>query len=409
MGKASQKARLYVGLLGLLLTLLLAACGPTPEPTRVRPTAANTAVPVMPSPTTTAQPGVTVSPTTALRHTSTPVASATSTATQVASATPTATATATVTPTSSPTSTPPAASGRGRVCAGVAQGTFSDYPWGTRLPGWYLDWRVHAAPTSIPGTEHAQMVRLSGETFYPDLATVQAAAQARPGSLWLIGNEPDVTWQDNVPPAAYAATYHTLYAALKAADPTARVAIGAVSQVTPLRLRYLEEVLAAYQAQFGVPMPVDIWNIHVFVLREEPGSWGVGLPPGMEDATDGTLWNIEDHARVELVEAQVRTFRRWMAARGEGAKPLIISEYGILMPADYGFPPDVVAAFLRGTFDYFSQAEDPNLGDPADDHRLVQRWCWYSAADTEYPTGDLFTVEDRQPTDLWPTFAAYLR
>lgn len=401
-GKASLLARLCVGLLGLLLTLLLAACAPTPEPTRVRPTAVITAVPAMPSPTTHVQP------TTALRHTPAPVASATPTATQTPSAT--ATATTTGTPTPVPTATPPpAASVRERVCAGLAQGTFSDYPWGTSLPGWYLDWRVHAAPTTLPGTEHAQMVRLSGETFYPDLATMQAAAQARPGSLWLIGNEPDVTWQDNVPPAAYAATYHTLYAALKAADPTARVAIGAVSQVTPLRLRYLEEVLAAYQAQFGVTMPVDIWNIHVFVLREEPGSWGVGLPPGMEDATDGTLWNIEDHARVELVEAQVGTFRRWMAARGEGGKPLIISEYGILMPADYGFPPDVVAAFLRGTFDYFSQAREQNLGDPADDHRLVQRWCWYSAADTVYPTGNLFTVEDQQPTDLWPTFAAYLQ
>ncbi len=253
------------------------------------------------------------------------------------------------------------------------------------------------------------MIRLSGDTFYPDLATLQAAAQAVPGALWLVGNEPDVTWQDNVPPATYATTYHTLYHALKTVDPTAQVAIGAVSQVTPLRLRYLNEVLAAYEAQFGGMMPVDVWNVHVFVLREEMGSWGVGLPPGMEDAPDGTLWSLEDHARVDLVAEQVRTFRRWMAAHGQQAKPLIISEYGVLMPADYGFEPDVVARFMTGTFDYFTEARDLALGYAADDQRLVQRWCWYSAADTVYPTGNLFTVETRQPTALWPTFAAYLR
>lgn len=337
----------------------------------------------------------------------------TATATASATSSPTSTAVPTAAPTATHTSTPippgPITGLRDRICTGIARGTFADYPWGTTLPGWYLDWRVHAAPATIPGTDHAQMVRLSGDSFYPDLATVQLAAQASPGALWLIGNEPDVTWQDNVPPAVYATTYHTLYTAIKAADPTAQVAIGAVSQVTPLRLRYLEEVLAAYTAQFGTPMPVDVWNIHVFVLREETDSWGVGLPPGMENATDGTLWNLEDHARVELVAEQVRTFRRWMAAHDQRVKPLIISEYGILMPADYGFEPLVVNAFLSDTFDYFAQARDQTTGYPTDDNRLVQRWCWYSAGDTTFPTGNLFDTESKQPTFLWPVFAGYLR
>ena len=390
----------------LLLSLALVACdaGLTPP---VIATATNASIPVA-TQATQAFPVVPTS-TPPARQTPRP-ATATPTVVTVA---PSATRAVTVTPAVTLTTAPPTSMHdsalRSRICAGVAQGSFTDYPWGAALPGWYLDWHVHSQADNIPGTEHAQMVRLSGSSFYPDLNTLRAAAQASPGALWLIGNEPDVAWQDNIPPAIYATTYHTLYTALKAADPRARIAIGAVSQVTPLRLRYLEKILEAYTAQFGAPMPVDVWNTHVFVLREERDSWGVGLPPGMEDATDGTLWNLEDHARVDLVAEQVRTFRRWMAQHGQGAKPLIISEYGILMPADYGFEPPVVAAFMNGTFDYFARARDQALGDPTDDYRLVQRWCWYSVADTTFPTGNLFDVESQQPTALWPTFAAYLR
>ena len=47
------------------------------------------------------------------------------------------------------------------------------------------------------------------------------------------------------------------------------MAIGGVSQVTPLRLDYLERVLAAYEKQYGQPMPVDVWNVHTFILREQ--------------------------------------------------------------------------------------------------------------------------------------------
>jgi hypothetical protein len=41
------------------------------------------------------------------------------------------------------------------------------------------------------------MVRTFGGTISPDLSVIQAAARRNPGSLWLIGNEPDVAAQDN--------------------------------------------------------------------------------------------------------------------------------------------------------------------------------------------------------------------
>jgi hypothetical protein len=300
---------------------------------------------------------------------------------------------------------------RFRWGVGVAIGPISRYNIDPLRLGWYLDWRARADPPRPGGLEYVQMVRLKGGVLRPDAETLAAIARANPGSLWLVGNEPDVKWQDNVEPAAYARLYHQAYTAIKGADPTARVAIGGVSQPTPLRMRYLEAVLAAYREQFGAAMPVDVWNVHNFILREERGSWGVDIPPGLPDDR-GILYEIDDSGNLEAFRRQIWDFRRWMAAQGYGGWPLIVSEYGIPMPEDYGFPPERVVAFLRGTFEFFLTATDPALGDPADGYRLVQRWCWYSLDDTTYPTGRLFDPQTGAMTVVgegWASMVAQWR
>jgi hypothetical protein len=98
-----------------------------------------------------------------------------------------------------------------------------------------------------------------------------------------------------------------------------------------------------------------------------------------------------------------------MAQHGYQNHPLIVSEYGILMPADYGFPPERVAAFLTGSFEFFLTATDPALGYPADGYRLVQMWCWYSldAPADYYPTGNIYDPQTKQLTavgDAWREF-----
>lgn len=227
--------------------------------------------------------------------------------------------------------------------------------------------------------------------------------------MWLIGNEPDVKWQDNLEPAAYAWLYHEAYTTVKNADPTAQIAIGGVSQPTPLRMRYLDAVLASYKAQFGTDMPIDVWNVHAFVLREERGSWGVDIPPGLPDKY-GQLYEIDDSDNMDIFRQQIIDFRRWMAERGYQNDPLIVSEYGILMPEDYGFPPDRVVAFLRSSFDFFLTAADPALGYPNDGYRLVQAWCWYSlnAPEYIYPTGNLFDSETGQITAVGQGWIEYV-
>lgn len=297
--------------------------------------------------------------------------------------------------------------GRPRWGVGVPIGPISKYPIAPLRLGWYLDWRARPDPPQPGGVEYVQMVRLRDGALRPDAEAIAAIARANPGSLWLIGNEPDVKWQDSVEPAVYARLYHEAYWAIKGADPTAQVAIGGVAQPTPLRLRYLDMVLEAYRAQFGAEMPVDVWNVHNFLLREERGSWGVDIPPGLPDRR-GVLYEVDDSGNLEAFRRQIWDFRRWMATRGFRGRPLIVSEYGIPMPEDYGFPPERVVAFLRATFEFFLTAADPALGDPTDGGRLVQRWCWYSLDDITYPTGNLFDPQTGALTAVGEGWVKYI-
>lgn len=296
---------------------------------------------------------------------------------------------------------------RSRVCVAVPgpDVALKDFDWQGAAPGWWLNWNVLSQPPA--GVPFAQMVRVPAGELHPAPAILQATARHNPGALWLIGNEMDVAWQDNATPDQYAQAYAAAYTAIKTGDPTAQVAIGGVSQPTPLRLAYLDQVLAAYRKQTGAAMPVDMWNVHAFVLREERDSWGVGIPPGLSE-DQGLLREIAEHADLALFEAQIMAFREWMAARGFRNKPLIVSEYGVLMPAEYGFPPETVIGFMKATFDFFLSAVDAKTGYPADDDRLVQAFCWYSAADPVYATSNLFDPDTRAPTPLGEAYHEYM-
>jgi hypothetical protein len=286
-------------------------------------------------------------------------------------------------------------------------GEMADYDWGAGAPGWYVNWAVVPDPADTGDVRFIQLVRTRRGGVYPNLAILQLAARRNPGSLWLIGNEPDVIVQDDATPEQYAKSYGIAYRAIKEADPSAQVAIAGVAQPTPLRMAYLDRVLEAYRQQYGEEMPVDVWNVHAYILREERDSWGVGIPPGME-GDQGKLYEIEQHADMDIFRQQVADFRRWMAERGQRDKPLIVSEYGLLMPEDYGFPPDKVSRFLIETFDYFLEARDGETGYPADDNRLVQIFCWFSVAMPDYPTSDLFDAVTHTITPVGKAFRSYV-
>jgi len=300
--------------------------------------------------------------------------------------------------------------GRARFGVGAPGDSIIRYAVDQLGAGWYLDWHTNARPARPGGIEFVQMVHVRQGVLSPDAKTIAAVARSVPGSLWLVGNEPDRTvWQDDATPVQYATAYHQAYQAIKQADPTAMVAIGGVLQPTPLRLRYLDAVLAVYQERYGTPMPVDVWNTHNFIAREEQGSWGAEIPPGLSDAgVQGVLREVDDSDSLDIFKSQIWAFRQWMRDHGQQNKPLIVSEYGILMPPDYGFGQERVRHFLYGAFDFFLSAQDPALGYPPDENRLVQRWCWYSLADAGYPTGNLFDPQTFQMTPLGEAWREYV-
>lgn len=279
--------------------------------------------------------------------------------------------------------------------------------WSRRLgAGWYLDWSVHPRP-GLLAPQHWQMVRMTPDCLLPDRETIRQIAQAFPGLVWVLGNEPDVIWQDNLTPETYARRYHDLYYLIKGLDPTASVAIAGISQATPLRLAYLDRVLRGYERLYGEHLPVDWWTVHGFVLREERNSWGVGIPPGF-NVQRGMLYEIIDHDRLLLFQQHIIAFRTWMAQRGYRDKPLALTEFGILMPEEYGFPPEQVADYLETTFTWLLDAQDPQIGYPADDNRLVQRWAWFSLADPLYASSDLAILEQDRLTATGERFRQFV-
>ena len=327
--------------------------------------------------------------------------------------------------------------------------------------GWYVDWRVNTGAVRPGGMEYMPMVRVHQDltcpiyttpdrvacpyvtpyryTMYPDAATVASAASATPGLTWLIGNEMDrLDWegggQDEMLPEVYARAYKEIRDIIKAADPTAKIAIGGVIQVTPLRLKYLTTVWDKYKEFYGADMPVDVWNIHAFIVAELCGweeqtgggriyrCWGSGVPPGETERSGAYVGTDWKHIDRDTFAQQIRDFRQWMKDRGQQQKPLIITEYGVLytsIPCNNGCPdparynledPAVVHDFMLWTFDYFLNTKDANLGFGADDNRLVQKWAWFSLEDVGWqfnPYAALYNVDTKVIADAGIKFRQY--
>lgn len=297
--------------------------------------------------------------------------------------------------------------------------------------GWYIDYQARANPPRPNNIEYAQMIRVKSNiggttpyTYTPHSGNLWATVTNNPGSDWFIGNEPDrQAFQDGVLPAIYAEAYNEVYYKIKNLDPTAKIFAGSIVQPTEVRLEYLDEILASYQAQFGVLMPVDGWSIHNFILNEASCAafnddlgicWGADMPPGATKI-EGMRIDIGQHHSIDIFKQQIVRFRQWMTANGYAGLPVYLSEYGVLLPDWYqpqvDFSPAAISQFMSATFDYMLSAKDPALGDPNDDYRLIQRFSWYSVNDDylnggQY-NGNLFKPTSFTKTDMGLNYQAY--
>jgi hypothetical protein len=342
-------------------------------------------------------------------------------------------------------------------------------PIGQLRAGWYVNFGVRENPARPQMMEYVQTIRIhqlttclrddgdylrnrtacpyvqiSGNYTYtlqsPDTrADIVSIAQANPGTLWLIGNEmdrhdcggvnpynpaivgdPKTCHQDEMLPELYAQAYHEFYHLLKGADPTAQVAIGGIIQATSSRLEYLTKAWDEYKTRYGTDMPVDVWNVHNFIFKEKCDDYGADIPPGCTDEVctridgDGAIcygnqYSDTKHNNLEVFDHQIRAFRQWMKDRGQQNKPLIVSEYGIVYFHAGMEDLDLVRDFMLSTFDYFMNTKDCNLGYPADECRLVQRWAWYSLDDNTNINQYSYLIDPdiSQMTSLGEAFATY--
>lgn len=288
--------------------------------------------------------------------------------------------------------------------------------------GWYHDYSMRLTPLEPGGIVYHQMVstrnRTTPESIQQLLPQLGRIVDANPEASYILGNEPDRYGQGELTPIQYARFYHDVYYFIKQRAPNSRIIIAGIVQPTKLRLRYLDMVLSAYEQQYGEKMPVDVWDIHNFILPENCG-WGAGVPPGLSAfANEGTPCpaTLAAHGNIETFKQQIRTFRQWMKDRGYQDRPLVISEYGILLSQYHGFPHSVVRAYMLASFDFMLNTKDSTLGYPADDYRLVQEFAWFSLNYYEFDittyiglNGNLFDYSSRQIKPLGIDFADYTK
>lgn len=302
--------------------------------------------------------------------------------------------------------------------------------------GWHLNFGANSPPATN-GAEFVHSIRVKQDktadgqylpsyTTTPTLdnAGLGSLIDANPGHLWIVGNEVDrgpdpgltTVDQGDTMPEMYARAYYDVYHFIKGRDPTAQVANSALVQVTPGRLQYLDIVWDTYYDLYGRSMPVDVWNMHIYILPEVNPQ---GVPNAIANVANGTdislarsesydpdgpgplshadscpledVYCFAEHDDMTVFAEQVVGMRRWMQEHGYRNRPLILTEFSILYPYEddgatcflqdeFGncFTKPRVVNFLNNTFNFLETTTDPVLGYPLDGNRLVQQWLWYS-------------------------------
>lgn len=315
-------------------------------------------------------------------------------------------------------SCPPDAIDRFGVNVALEGGPIGDYAVDQLNLGWYMNYFYRKSPGSPPGLEYARMIRTRDVGNLDSV--IGPIVDANPGMLWLAGNEPDRSGQDGVTAEEYAVFYHDVYTFIKSRDSSASVALGGLVMPTKLRQKYLDRVVAEYQRRYGQRPPADVLHVHGFIMSEvvfpqgDQLFWGAGVPPGM-DGNDPAIEYVapKDHWDIDILKSNLVSFRRWMADNGYRNKPLIVSEYGILLEDGWDQNGVGTANFMTSSFDLFLDQTNSSTGLSSDGNRLVQKFSWFSLNfPNDDPTqgtlnGTLFVPNTNQLTSLGRAYKGY--
>jgi hypothetical protein len=290
--------------------------------------------------------------------------------------------------------------------------------------GGFLNWNADKSPVLPGGMDYLRILRVDDQTYPETLSSLPGWVASNPGSVWLVGNEPDrFFYQDSITAEKYAERYFELTSIIRSQDATAKIGFGTVIQPTPIRIRYLSRALDHLAQLAGgtdqAAALIDIWSIHNFILNEDPNEWGAGIPVGFEnDYSDAIRIPIEkyhDTHSISIFSQRIIAFRQWMSQIGQKNKPLWITEYGSLFPpldppgGDlYNVSDQDTAAYMVATFDFLLKTSDPNTGLASDGDHLVQRWFWYSLNEHRYTFGGSFFDPDNGNA-ITPVGEAFIR
>ena len=219
-------------------------------------------------------------------------------------------------------------------------------------PVWYMDWKWET-PT-IEGHERLYVIRCWEARA--NRVAIQRAMWASGEAWWSLGNEPNDPNQDNVSPDQYAELYHILEVSQELAPRIHIVPAG----IGNADWQWAEAFRKAFYERYRRYPRVDAWNIHNYIL--EAG----------QDPYDGGEF-----------ERRIEAFRAWMVRIGDGDKPLLLTEFGVLYgdgccgrPID---PPEKILTFMHESVNWLVESE------------AVSAWAWFSTRSEPY-NGDLMTA-----------------
>lgn len=280
------------------------------------------------------------------------------------------------------------------------------YNWSALHAGWYHAWGMRLT-FHLDGVDFYPLVGGYNELWGEEtLQSIQDAISDHPenypdGTVWLISNEIEydlfstINGQPLNPPRAitadeYTQKYKKYRDWIKQINPTYRTAIGFVS-TNPGHPITLMSVTAAYQARYGVKMPIDVYSLHVYAFM---------LPNDFQ-------WAFVD---------VINDYRQIMANLGDRSKPLIVTELGVL-EGNYvpSIPDSFVIDFQHQAFDWLRSATSDTTGMADDGNHLVQRWAWFALcgyspeSDTRWERTALFNYNTRQIRVLGQEYANYLQ
>lgn len=182
----------------------------------------------------------------------------------------------------------------------------------------YIDFG--ASVTNIP--DGAQKVLYINSVNPVQIEKIQEAASGAPGSVWYILGEPNA---NGVSVEDVLVGLHDTYAAIKDADPTARITSPSILNFSFNCINcggyqhgatWITNFFFDYIDLFGEHPPIDIWAIDVFPLV-----W-----PGGQLSVEDAFPTVRD----DLVVKQLLEYREWVDSRDSTrGDPIWVTEFGL--------------------------------------------------------------------------------